>query len=108
MRLSHTLPTVAMRFDEPNLVSAAGLVPVMRLAQDAGLVRLADEWLTVPTDKGANAGGKVSALVAGVVAGAESIDGIALLRHRGLGPLIRRPDAPATLGSVLRAVALGH
>jgi len=30
MRVSHTRPVVAARFDEPNLVSAAGLVPVMR------------------------------------------------------------------------------
>jgi len=97
-----------MRFDEPNLVSAAGLVPVMRLAQDAGLVRLADEWLTVPTDKGANAGGKVSALVAGMVAGADSIDDMALLRHGGMGRLIGRPYAPSTLGSFLRAFAFGH
>src|SRR5258707_11919797 len=108
MRLSHTLPTVAMRFDEPNLVSAAGLVPVMRLAQDAGLVRLADEWLTVPTDKGANAGGKVSALVAGMVAGADSIDDMALLRHGGMGTLFTRPYAPSTLGAFLRAFSFWH
>src|SRR5258705_12166172 len=108
MRLSHTLPTVAMRFDEPNLVSAAGLVPVMRLAQDAGLVRLADEWLTVPTDKGANAGGKGSALVAGVGAGADSIGDIAPVRPGGLGRLIGRADAPPALGSFLRPFAFRH
>lgn len=64
MRLSHSRPVVAARFDEPNLVSAAGLVPVLRLARDAGLGRLAGELLTVPSDKGVNAGGKVTALVA--------------------------------------------
>ncbi len=69
MRLSHTRSVVAATFDEPNLVSAAGLVPVMRLARSAGLDTLAGELLTVPTDKGANPGGKVSALVAGMVAG---------------------------------------
>ena len=41
MRLFHT-PTVASAiFDEPNLVSAAGLVPVMALARRAGLGELA-------------------------------------------------------------------
>jgi hypothetical protein len=34
---------------------------MMRLAADAGLDALADQLLTVPSDKGANAGGKVSA-----------------------------------------------
>lgn len=36
MELSHTRPVVAAVFDEPNLVSAAGLVPVMGLARRAG------------------------------------------------------------------------
>ncbi len=64
MRLSHTFPVVSASFDDPNLVSCAGLVPVMGLAASAGLADLGDRYLSVPTDKGANAGGKVSALVA--------------------------------------------
>ena len=67
------LPVAAARFDDPNLVSAAGVVPVMRLAAEAGLAQLAGGLLTVPTDKGANPGGKVTALVCGIVAGADSI-----------------------------------
>ena len=53
----------------------------MRLAADAGLAGPAAEHLTVPTDKSANDGGKVTALVCGMVAGADSIDDMALLRH---------------------------
>jgi hypothetical protein len=34
MRASHTVTPV---FDDPNLVSAGGLVPVLRLAESAGL-----------------------------------------------------------------------
>ena len=71
MQLSHTRPVVSALFDEPNLVSSVGLVPIMKLAQKAGLATLADRWLSVPTDKGANAGVKVSSLVAGMVAGAD-------------------------------------
>jgi hypothetical protein len=108
MRLSHSHPVVAARFDEQNLVSAAGLVPVMRLAGDAGLGALAGELLTVPADKGANAGGKVTALVAGMLAGADSIDDMGLLRHGAMGRLFDRPYAPSTLGSFLRAFAFGH
>jgi hypothetical protein len=94
MRLSHSRPVVAARFDEPNLVSAAGLVPVLRLARGAGLGRLASELLTVPGDKGSNAGGKVTALVAGMLAGADSIDDMGLLRHGAMGTLSGRPYAP--------------
>src|SRR3546814_13779500 len=74
MQLSHTRPVASALFDDPNLVSCAGLVPIAALAQQCGLARLADEHLSVPTDKGANAGAKVSALVAGVIAGADSIE----------------------------------
>src|SRR4051794_41924668 len=85
MQLSHTRPVVSATFDEPNLVASAGLVPLMALARRAGLRELADERLTVPTDKGANPGLKLSSLVAGMAAGADSIEDMALLRHGGGG-----------------------
>ena len=62
----------------------------------------------MPTDKGANAGLKVTSLVAGMVAGADSIDDMALLRHGGMGRLFARAYAPSTLGSFLRAFTFGH
>jgi len=95
-------------FDDPNLVSAAGLVPVLALADSAGLRVLADEHLSVPTDKGANAGLKVASLVAGMVAGADSIDDMGLLRHGGMGRVFTKAYAPSTLGSFLRTFAFGH
>ncbi len=97
-----------MAFDDPNLVSSGGLVPVLALAEDAGLRGLADEHLSVPTDKGANAGMKVASLVGGMVAGADSIDDMALLRHGGMGRVFARAYAPSTLGSFLRAFTFGH
>lgn len=108
MQLSHTLPVAAVRFDEPNLVSPAGLAPVMRLAETAGLAGLADEHLSVPTDKGSNAGTKVGALVAGMIAGADSIDDMALLRHGAMRKLFDGCYAPSTLGSFLRSFTFGH
>jgi hypothetical protein len=95
-------------FDEPNLVSSSGLVPGVGLAAAAGLRELADEHLSVPTDKGANAGLKVTSLVAGMAAGADSIDDMALLRHGGMGRVFTCAYAPSTLGSFLRAFAFGH
>ena len=37
MRLWHSAAATSARFDDPNLVSHVGLVPVMRLAQECGL-----------------------------------------------------------------------
>src|SRR3954465_8808960 len=108
MQLSHIRPVVSASFDDPNLVSAAGLVPLMALAREAGLRELADDRLSVPTDKGAHAGLKVSSLVAGMAAGADSIDDMALLRHGGMGRVFTGVYAPSTLGSFLRAFTFGH
>jgi len=108
MQLCHTRAATSVRFDDLNLVSAAGLVPALALAEAAGLRDLAEEHLSVPTDKGANAGLKVASLVAGMVAGADSIDDMALLRHGGMGRLFTKVYAPSTLGSFLRAFTFGH
>jgi hypothetical protein len=108
VKLSHTLVATSAVFDDPNLVSSAGLVPVLALADQAGLQELAQKHLTVPSDKGANAGLKVASLVGGMVAGADSIDDMVLLRHGGMGRIFTRAYAPSTLGSFLRAFAFGH
>src|SRR5215208_8332440 len=108
MQLSHTRPVASAVFDEPNFVSSAGLVPVMAQARKARLRELADERLSVPTDKGAHAGLKLSSLVAGMAAGADSIEDMALLRHGGMGKVFTAAYAPSTLGSFLRSFAFGH
>ena len=108
MKLSHTRAATLAVFDDPNLVGSAGLVPVLALADAAGLAALAGQHLSVPGDKGANAGLKVASLVAGMVAGADSIEDMALLRHGGMGRVFARAYAPSTLGSFLRAFSFGH
>jgi len=108
MQLSHTAAARSAVFDDPNLVSSAGLVPLLALAESAGLHALAHDHVTVPGDKGANAGLKVASLVAGMVAGADSIDDMALLRHGGMARVFNRAYAPSTLGSFLRAFTFGH
>jgi len=52
MRVSHESSTA---FDDPNLVSCAGLVPVLRLAECAGLHDLLAEHLTLRGSGAANA-----------------------------------------------------
>jgi hypothetical protein len=108
MQLSHRSASLSATFDETNLVSAAGLVPAMALAVKTGLGDLTDEHLSVPGYFGANAGLKVTALVAGMLAGADSIDDMAVLRHGGMKKLFVGAYAPSTLGSFLRAFTFGH
>jgi hypothetical protein len=89
-------------------MSTAGLLPIMKLAEKAELGALAQKWMTVPTDKAANAGLKVSSLVSWTVAGADSIDGMAVLGHGGLRKIFTACFAPTTLGSFLRQFAFRH
>jgi hypothetical protein len=95
-------------FDEPSLVSVAGLVPVLRLAVTAGLWRLVAERLRVPGSVGANPAGKVATIVAGMVAGADCIEDLDVVRSGGMSRLFGSVYAPSTLGSFLRALSWGH
>lgn len=61
----------------------------------------------MPRDKGANAGSKLAALVAGMAAGADSIEDMGVLRHGAMGKVLDRPYAPS-LGSFLRTFTFGH
>src|SRR4051794_18007716 len=108
MQLSHAFPVRSMVFDDPNLVSHAGLVPAMAITERAGLIELADRHLTVAGGPGHAAGLKVSALVAGMVTGADSIADMAVLRHGGGGRAVFRGGGPPPLGAVLRALKVGH
>jgi Transposase DDE domain group 1 len=108
VRLRHDAPVVRATFDDPNLVSCAGLVPVMRLAQQAGLHDAVIDRVRLPTDKGANPAGKVATIVAGMLAGADSIDDLDIARHGGMRSVFTSVYAPSTLGSFLRTFTHGH
>jgi hypothetical protein len=108
MRLLHSAANTSARFDDPNLVSCAGLVPVMRLAQCCDLAGLVGEHLKVTVAVGANAPLKVPAIVAGMIAGADSIDDLDVLRHGGMTELFGGVRAPSTLGSFLRGFTWGN
>src|SRR5665648_230423 len=105
MRVCHNL---SAGFDDPNLVSCAGLIPVMTLAERAGLHGLAAAHVRVPGSAGSNPAVKVTALVAGMVAGADTIDAMDLLRHGGMGRVLTAGRAPSTLGTFLRSFTFGH
>lgn len=112
MRLWHRWSRAAVRFDDENLVSCAGLVPVMSLAERAGLSGLVDEHVAIIdppiVSTGANPAGKVTSIIAGMVAGADCIDDLDVIRHGGMSRLFGGVYAPSTLGSFLRAFTHGH
>ncbi len=85
-------------------MSSAGLVPALRLAESAGFYEFLD-GLSVPSP---NAGAKTAAVVGGMLAGADSIDDLDLLRHGGMGRLFGGVRAPSTLGTFLRGFTHGH
>jgi hypothetical protein len=104
----HSLARTRASFDDPNLVSHAGLVPVMGLAQRAGLGNLAAEHVRPGGACGVNAAVKVPCLVAGMAAGADSIDDMDLVRHGAMSALFGGIRAPSTLGSHLRCYTWGN
>jgi hypothetical protein len=106
--LLHSLAKTHASFDDPNLVSHAGLVPVMALAQRAVLGELAAQHGRPGGKCGVNAAVKVPCLVAGMAAGAGSIDDMDLLRHGAMGTLFGGIRAPSTLGSHLRCYTRGN
>ena len=108
MRLSHDPPKISACFDDPNLVSRAGLVPVMSLAERAGLAALARGHVRITDRRGVNAAAKIGCLVAGMTAGADSIDDMDVLRHGAMSELFEGVRAPSTLGSFLRSFTFGN
>jgi hypothetical protein len=111
MRSSHTAAAVSAVFDDENLIGYGGLEPVLRLAERCGLSELVDERVRI-TDAansgGANPAAKVLSLIAGMTAGADSIDDVDRLRHGGMGLLFTGVRAPSTVGTFLRSFSHGH
>ena len=103
--------SVDVAFDEPNLIGDAGLVPVVALAEQVGLPELVLEHLAIvdaDNSAGANPHAKVMSLVAGMAAGADSIEDIDRLRQGGNRHVFDQMRAPSTVGTFLRAFTHGH
>jgi hypothetical protein len=82
VRVSHRFTAGAARFDEDNLVSDAGLVPLVGLAEQTGLAEIIAGKVSITTPRiksgSANPAPKLLTVIAGMCAGADSIDD---LRH---------------------------
>ena len=81
MQLSHEFPVRSMVFDDPNLIADAGLARRPGWPVGPGLIEVAREHLPDGAGGAGHAAGlTVSALVAGMVEGADSNADMAALR----------------------------
>lgn len=112
MRASHVWRADSAVFDEQNLVSHAGLVPVLELAERAGLSPLLDQHVRFADERvksgAANPTPKLTSIIAGMAAGADSIDDLDVIRSGGMKQVFGGVYACATLGIFLREFTHGH
>jgi Transposase DDE domain group 1 len=111
VKVSHRFGVGSAVFDDDGLVSCAGLVPVMTLAEQTGLSRLIAEKVRIAEPRiasgAANPAPKLATVVAGMCAGADCIDDIDVVRSGGMNTLFDRVYAPSTVGTLLREFTFG-
>jgi hypothetical protein len=108
MQESHTRAATSATFDDRSVIAHAGLVPLLRLADNAGLTDLATQRITIPGPAGANPSAKLRSIIAGMAAGADSINDLDVLRNAATSRLFQGVRAPSTLGTFLRGFHIGH
>jgi Transposase DDE domain group 1 len=112
VRVSHRFSAGSARFDEDNLVSHAGLVPLLGLAEQTRLPEIIAGKVAITTPRirsgSANPVPKLLSVIAGMCAGADSIDDLDVLRAGGMPILFTGVYAPSTLGTLLREFTFGH
>ena len=112
MQSSYMFTVGSAVFDERNLVSAAGLVPVLELAEQTGLSELIGEHVDLPSTRvksgAVNPVGKLTSIIAAMACGADSIDDANVLRAGGTPRVFDEVYAPSTLGIFLREFTFGH
>jgi hypothetical protein len=112
VRVSHRFTASSARFDEDNLVSDAGLVPLLGLAEQTRLPQIIAEKVSIKTPRvksgAANPVPKLLGVIAGMCTGADSIEDLDVLRAGGMPILFDGVYAPSTLGVLLREFSFGH
>jgi hypothetical protein len=103
--LSHTLDRVEVTFDDDHAVAEAGLILPATLTGNLDIEQAADELIGV----GYRPGRKVTTLVHAVLAGAECIDDVDILRSGATERIVgHKVMSPSTLGTWLRSFTFGH
>ena len=110
MRSSRSLDTIAVMFDDDNLVANAGLILPATLAQHLDLETLINTKVHLPDrSAGFRPGRKALTLVHSMIAGGDSIDDTDMLRAGSCASVLGHVVmAPSTLGTFLRAHTFGN
>jgi hypothetical protein len=112
VQVSHRFSVDSAVFDDDHLVSCAGLVPVMALAERTGLSDLLAQRVHIAAPRiksgSANPAPKLATLIAGMCAGADCIEDVDVLRSGGMKTLFDAVYAPSTIGTLLREFTFGH
>jgi hypothetical protein len=104
------LDQVEIGFDDERAVASAGLLLPATLAERLGIEQATDQLVDLGDRTGAaHPGRKLLTLVHAMVAGADCIDDVELLRAGSTGSVLgHRVMAASTVGTWLRAFTFGH
>ena len=110
MRSSRSLDTIAVIFDDDNLVANAGLILPATTAQHLGLEALINSKVHLQdSSAGCRPGRKALTLVHSMIAGGDSIDDADVLRAGSSASVLGHTVmAPSTLGTFLRGHTFGN
>ena len=109
MKACQSLDSLRVTFDDPNAVANAGLVLTATTAQRLGLLRAAHESIRLSGPGAANTGKKAMTVIEAMVAGADCIDDVDVLRAGSTATVLGHGvAAPSTIGTFLRAFTFGH
>ncbi len=102
---SHVLDRLSVTFDDDHAVADAGLVLPATLLEHLDAEATADAVVS----RGYRPGRKIVTVLAGLLAGADCIDDLAMLRSGSTARVLpTTPMAPSTIGTWLRSLTFGH
>jgi len=109
VKACQSLDSVRVIFDDPNSVANAGLVLTATTAQRLDLLGAAQRSIRLDGPGAANAGVKTMTVIEAMVAGADCIDDVDVLRAGSTAHVLgHRVAAPSTVGTFLRSFTFGH
>lgn len=109
MKACQSLDALRVTFDDDRAVANAGLVLTATTAQRLGMFAAAEESIRLDGPGAANAGVKAMTVIEAMVAGADCIDDVDVLRAGSTAAVLgHRVAAPSTIGTFLRAFTFGH
>jgi hypothetical protein len=112
VQVSHSFAAGSAVFEDEHLVSYAGLVPVISLAEQTGLSRLLGEKVHIAEPRiksgAANPSPKLVTVVAGMCVGADLYRRHRRGPQRGDDDAVRWLYAPSTVGTLLLEFTFGH